>query len=85
MTNRYVEAARKRGEARAAEVERKVRTAMQTIMAEIRDNHGTHGYAKGMLSKAEFACRAGISPTILFTPKKKELAKEVDLWLEKLR
>jgi hypothetical protein len=85
MTNRYVEAARKRGEARTAEVERKVRTAMETIMAEIQDNDGIYPHAKGRLSKNEFARRAGISLTTLFTPKQKELAEEVDLWLEKLR
>ena len=85
MTNRYVEAARKRGEARTAEVERKVRTAMETIMAEIQDNDGIYPHAKGRLSKNEFARRADISLTTLFAPKQKELAEEVDLWLEKLR
>lgn len=85
MTNRYVEAALKRGETRTAEVQQKVRSTMVTIMEEIRANGGIYPYANGRLSKNEVARRAGISQTTLFAPKQKELCEAVDLWLEKLR
>ncbi|ADL56754.1 hypothetical protein [Gallionella capsiferriformans] len=85
MSNRFEKAALVRGEARSADIERKVKEAMNTIMAEIKSNGGIYPANGGAVSKNEVARRAGISETTLFTPKQKELGKKVTLWLEALK
>jgi len=85
MSNRFEKAALVRGEARSAEIARKVKDAMAAIMAEMRANGDIYPANGGAVSKNEVARRAGISPTTLFSPKQKELGHQVTLWLETLK
>jgi len=85
MSNRFEKAALVRGEARSSEVARKVKEAMETIMAEMKANGGIYPANGGAVSKNEVARRAGISETTLFSPKQKELGQQVTLWLDALK
>lgn len=85
MSNRFEKAALVRGEARSAEVARKVKEAMDAIMAEMKANGGIYPHNGGAVSKNEVARRAGISETTLFTDKQKELGQQVTLWLDALK
>lgn len=85
MSNRFEKAALVRGEARSADVERKVKEAMDAIMAEIKSNGGIYPANGGAVSKNEVARRAGISLTTLFSAKQKELGQQVTLWLDALK
>lgn len=85
MSNTHKEAARLRGEARTAEVEAKVREAMVTIQKEMAGNNGIYPENGGAVSMNEVARRAKISETTLFSPKQKELGKNVKAWVESLK
>ncbi|MDQ0140970.1 hypothetical protein [Cupriavidus necator] len=79
------ERALERGQQRSAEVERRVREAMQTIEAEIDANDGIYPHNKGALSSAELARRADVHPTTFFSPKQRALGDEVKQWLEGIK
>lgn len=85
MSNQFEKAALVRGEARSADVERKVKEAMDAIMTEMKANGGIYPANGGAVSKNEVARRAGISLTTLFSPKQKELGQKVTLWLDALK
>lgn len=85
MKNTHKEAARLRGEARTAGVEVKVREAMVTIQKEMAANNGIYPENGGAVSMNEVARRAKISETTLFSPKQKELGKNVKAWVESLK
>lgn len=85
MINRFEKAALIRGEARSSEVARKVKEAMETIIAEMKANGSIYPANSGAVSKNEVARRAGISLTTLFSPKQKELGQQVTRWLEELK
>lgn len=85
MSAIHKEAAQRRGEARTAEVEAKVREAMTSIQKEMADNQGIYPANGGAVSMNEVARRAGISLTTLFSPKQKELGKLVKAWVESLK
>lgn len=85
MSEIHKEAARRRGEARTAEVEAKVREAMVTIQKEMTANNGIYPVNGGAVSMNEVARRAKISETTLFSPKQKELGKIVKTWVEFLK
>ena len=85
MSNLFEKAALVRGAARSAEVERKVKEAMDTIMAEMKANGGIYPATGGAVSKNEVARRAGISLATLFSPKQNELGQQVSLWLDVLK
>lgn len=85
MSNRFEKAALVRGEARSADVARKVKGAMDAIMAEMKANGGIYPSNGGAVSKNEVARRADISLTTLFSPKQKELGQQVSLWLDALK
>jgi AraC-like DNA-binding protein len=85
MSEIHKEAARMRGEARTAEVEAKVREAMVTIKKEMAANDGIYPENGGAVSMNEVARRAKISETTLFSPKQKELGKNVKAWVESLK
>lgn len=85
MSNKYERAAQARGEARSADVARKVHEAMSSIVAEMNANGGIYPQNGGAVSKNEVARRAGISTTTLFSPKQKELGQQVSLWLDTLK
>lgn len=85
MSEKHKEAARLRGEARTAEVEARVRQAMVTINKEMAANNGIYPNNGGAVSMNEVARRAEISETTLFSPKQKELGKNVKAWLESLK
>lgn len=85
MTEKFKKAALARGEARSSEITRKVKEAMDTIVSEMKENGGIYPHNGGALSKNEVARRAGINSTTLFSPKQKELGRQVSLWLEALK
>lgn len=85
MSDAYKEAARLRGEARTAGVEAKVREAMVTIQKEMATNNGIYPQNGGAVSMNEVARRAQISETTLFSPKQRELGKNVKAWVESLK
>jgi AraC-like DNA-binding protein len=85
MSAIHKEAARLRGEARTAEVEAKVREAMVTIQKEMAGNNGIYPENGGAVSMNEVSRRAKISETTLFSPKQKELGKNVKAWVESLK
>lgn len=85
MSNLHKEAARLRGEARTAGVEARVREAMVTIQKEMAANSGIYPGNGGAVSMNEVARRAKISETTLFSPKQKELGKNVKAWVESLK
>lgn len=85
MSNTHKEAARLRGEARTAGVEGRVREAMVTIQKEMATNNGIYPENGGAVSMNEVARRAKISETTLFSPKQKELGKNVKAWVESLK
>jgi len=85
MSEKHKEAARLRGEARTAEVEARVRQAMVTINKEMAANNGIYPNNGGAVSMNEVARRSEISETTLFSPKQKELGKNVKAWLESLK
>lgn len=85
MSEIHKEAARLRGEARSAGVEARVREAMVTIQKEMTANNGIYPENGGAVSMNEVARRAKISETTLFSPKQKELGKNVKAWVESLK
>ena len=85
MSDTHKEAARLRGEARTAGVEARVREAMVTIQKEMAANNGIYPENGGAVSMNEVARRAKISETTLFSPKQKELGKNVKSWVESLK
>jgi len=85
MSETHREAARLRGEARTAGVEAKVREAMVTIQKEMAANKGIYPKNGGAVSMNEVARRAKISETTLFSPKQKELGRNVKAWVESLK
>ena len=85
MSELHKEAARLRGEARTAGVEARVREAMVTIQKEMAANNGIYPENGGAVSMNEVARRAKISETTLFSPKQKELGKNVKAWVESLK
>ena len=85
MSELHKEAARLRGEARSAGVEARVREAMVTIQKEMAANNGIYPENGGAVSMNEVARRAKISETTLFSPKQKELGKNVKAWVESLK
>jgi hypothetical protein len=74
-----------RGKKRSMEIAVKVRSTMNRIVDEIRSNEGVYPFNKGSLSSAELCRRANIHPTTLFTPKQRELGREVNAWLEQVK
>lgn len=85
MSEMHKEAARLRGEARTAGVEARVREAMVAIQKEMAANKGIYPENGGAVSMNEVARRAKISETTLFSPKQKELGKNVKAWVESLK
>lgn len=85
MSEMHKEAARLRGEARTAGVEARVREAMVTIQKEMAANKGIYPENGGAVSMNEVARRANISETTLFSPKQKELGRNVKAWVESLK
>lgn len=85
MSEMHKEAARLRGEARSAGVEARVREAMVTIQKEMAANNGIYPENGGAVSMNEVARRAKISETTLFSPKQKELGRNVKAWVESLK
>lgn len=85
MSAVHKEAARRRGEARSAGVEVRVREAMRTIQEEMAANGGIYPANGGAVSMNEVARRAGISLTTLFSPKQKGLGTIVKTWVESLK
>ena len=85
MSDIHKEAARRRGEARTAGVEARVREAMTSIQKEMANNQGIYPANGGAVSMNEVARRAEISLTTLFSPKQKELGKIVKAWIESLK
>lgn len=85
MSDVHKEAARLRGQARTAGVEARVREAMVTIQKEMAANNGIYPENGGSVSMNEVARRAKISETTLFSPKQKELGKNVKAWVESLK
>lgn len=85
MSDSHKEAARLRGAARTAGVEARVRDAMVTIQKEMAANSGIYPENGGAVSMNEVARRAKISETTLFSPKQKELGKNVKAWVESLK
>jgi hypothetical protein len=85
MSDSHKEAARLRGKARSAGVEARVREAMVTIQKEMAANKGIYPENGGAVSMNEVARRAKISETTLFSPKQKELGKNVKAWVESLK
>ncbi len=85
MSEIHKEAARLRGEARTAGVDAKVREAMVIIQKEMAANNGIYPENGGAISMNEVARRANISETTLFSPKQKELGKNVKAWVESLK
>ncbi len=85
MSEAHKEAARLRGGARTAGVEAKVRETMVTIQTEMAANNGIYPNNGGAVSMNEVARRAKISETTLFSPKQKELGRDVKAWVESLK
>lgn len=85
MSGIHKEAARIRGEARSAAVETRVLEAMALIQREINSNNGIYPKNGGAVSMNEVARRANISETTLFSPKQKELGKNVKSWVDSLK
>lgn len=85
MNNKYQHAAKLRGAARSAEIEQKVKTAMETITAEMNGNGGIYPANGGAISKNEIARRAGINLTTLFSSKQKVLGEEVTRWVNAIK
>ncbi|WP_180126883.1 hypothetical protein [Rhodoferax sp. BLA1] len=85
MSDTHKEAARLRGEARTAGVEARVREAMVAIQKEMAANKGIYPENGGAVSMNEVSRRAKISETTLFSPKQKELGKNVKAWVESLK
>lgn len=85
MSTQVKDAAKLRGEARTAQVEVKVRDALETIQREINENGGTYPNNGGAVSMNEVARIAKISKTTLFSPKQKALGQLVKAWVESLK
>lgn len=85
MSEVHKEAAKRRGQARTAGVELKVREAMVVIQNEMAANGGIYPANGGAISMNEVARRAGISETTLFAPKQKELGRVVKAWVDSLK
>lgn len=84
MTSKLLDAARRRGQARTAQVEIDVNNAMATILREINMNGGIYPRNGGAVSMNEVARRANISQTTLFSPKQKVFGQSVKAWTESL-
>jgi hypothetical protein len=82
---KYAEAARVRGRAISADIERCVRGAMDTIEAEMKANGGIYPNNGAAVSMNEVARRAGIHPTTFHTAAQRELGRQVKAWVELLR
>jgi chromosome segregation ATPase len=74
-----------RGQERSAETRGRVLTAMAIIEQEMASNGGIYPQNGGAVSAAEVARRAGVHSTTFFSPKQRELGKEVRTWLEALK
>ncbi|MBB2778401.1 UNVERIFIED_ORG: hypothetical protein HNP28_003748 [Comamonas terrigena] len=85
MSELHKEAAKRRGQARTEAVEARVREAMETIQIEMKANDGIYPKNGGAVSMNEVARRASISETTLFSPKQKELGKQVKSWIISLK
>lgn len=85
MNTQAETAAKVRGAARSAQVELKVRDAMETILAQIKENGGIYPKNGGAVSMNEVARVANISQTTLFSPKQKALGQVVKAWLGSLK
>jgi hypothetical protein len=85
MSEVHKEAAKRRGQARTAGVELKVREAMVAIQNEMAANGGIYPANGGAISMNEVARRAGISETTLFAPRQKELGRVVKAWVDSLK
>jgi hypothetical protein len=85
MTSKLIDAARRRGQARTAQVEIDVNNAMTTMQKEINENGGIYPRNGGAVSMNEVARRADISQTTLFSPKQKILGQAVKAWIESLK
>ena len=85
MSEVHREAAKRRGQARTAGVEAKVREAMVVIQKEMAANGGIYPANGGAISMNEVARRAGINGATLFAPKQKELGKIVKAWVHSLK
>lgn len=85
MSNKYLDAALKRGADRSAKVAKSVLEAMKTIRRDMRTNGGIYPANGGAVSKNEVARRAGIHPTTLFSDKQKRLGERVSRWCKLLK
>jgi len=85
MSDAHKEAARLRGEARTAGIVTSVRAAMVSIQKEMAANNGIYPQNGGAVSMNEVARRANISETTLFSPKQRELGKNVNAWVKSLK
>jgi hypothetical protein len=85
MSTQVKAAAKLRGAARTAQVELKVRNAMESIRKEISENGGVYPKNGGAVSMNEVARIACISQTTLFSPKQKALGQTVKAWVETLK
>ncbi|KHA77547.1 hypothetical protein NC77_17170 [Janthinobacterium lividum] len=85
MSAQVKAAAKLRGAARTAQVEIKVRDAMETIQSKIKENGGIYPNNGGAVSMNEVARIANISQTTLFSPKQKALGQKVKAWVESLK
>lgn len=85
MTDQVKAAARMRGAARTAQVEVKVRSAMDFIQTKINENGGIYPNNGGAVSMNEVARIANISQTTLFSPKQRALGQVVNAWVRSLK
>ncbi|WP_072790041.1 hypothetical protein [Duganella sacchari] len=85
MSDRKKDAAKRRGEARTAQVEIRVREAMREIEKEMGENGSIYPQNGGAISMNEVARRAKISLTTLFSPKQQALGRQVKTWIDQLK
>lgn len=85
MNDKKKDAAKRRGEARTAQIEIRVRAAMADIEKDMTENDGIYPKNGGAISKNEVARRAKISLTTLFSPKQRTLGSEVKTWIDLLK
>lgn len=85
MSSQSNDAAKQRGAARSAQVESKVRGAMDTIQKEMQKNGGIYPNNGGAVSMNEVARIAQINQTTLFSPKQRALGLTVKAWVETLK
>jgi len=79
------EKALERGKQRSAETRDRVLTAISAIEQEMALNNGVYPKNGGAISAAEVARRADVHPTTFFSPKQRELGREVRAWLTSLK